>query len=312
MNEVAPIEKSKVVTKVQADLKAGGGVAAIVPQDAEQAYRMAQLIAQGGMAPKGMEAPEKIVTAILTGLEVGLKPMQAVQSIAVVNGRPCVWGDAALGLVQGSGLLEDIAETLEGEGEAMRAACRVNRKGNATPIERAFTVADAKTAGLWNKAGPWTQYPQRMLQMRARSWALRDGFADVLKGLHIYEEVRDYSRPVVNEASEVVTAKAIIDQSQNDAPPAEPEKQLAAPEPADLSEYRIELKGNQKDKSVNWGAFAEDILTSAVVQPDMQGFDNIVAANGDSLAQYETADPAGHKALLERLDEARAAFGALV
>ena len=50
---------------------------------------------------------------------------------------------------------------------------------------------DAKRAGLFGKAGPWTQYLPRMLQMRARSWNFRDNLADVLKGFSVREEVVD-------------------------------------------------------------------------------------------------------------------------
>jgi hypothetical protein len=53
-------------------------------------------------------------------------------------------------------------------------------------------VADAKAAGLWAKGGPWTQYPKRMLAMRARGFALRNAFADVLRGLVTAEEAGDY------------------------------------------------------------------------------------------------------------------------
>ena len=59
-----------------------------------------------------------------------------------------------------------------------------------------FTVGDAIRAGLWKKAGPWTMYPKRMLQMRARSFALRDAFPDVLRGLVATEEVEDYQEVV--------------------------------------------------------------------------------------------------------------------
>ena len=50
---------------------------------------------------------------------------------------------------------------------------------------------DAKAAGLLGKQGPWTQYPKRMRQMRARAFAVRDVFPDVLKGLPVAEEVMD-------------------------------------------------------------------------------------------------------------------------
>lgn len=209
--------KALAVAEPKPQLKAGGGIGAIVPQDAESAYRMAQLIMKSGLAPKDMQSPEKIVTAIFHGLELGLKPMQAIQSIAVVNGRPAIWGDAALGLAMGSGLVESIEETIAGDGESMVATCKAKRVGMAAPIVRPFSVADAKKAGLWGKTGPWTQYPRRMLQLRARSWALRDGFADVLKGLHVVEEIRDYSGPTA--ASHGSTAAEI--QAQLTPPAAE-------------------------------------------------------------------------------------------
>lgn len=178
-------------------LVAGGGLSAIVPQDVEQAFRMAQLIAASGIAPRDMQTPEKIVTSIITGMEVGLLPMQAVQSIAVVNGRPTIWGDAALGLVMASGLCEDFAESVEGDGDKMAAVCTVKRVGLSSPSTQRFSVQDAKDAGLWGKAGPWKQYPRRMLAMRARAFALRNLFPDVLKGLGVREEVRDFSGPTV-------------------------------------------------------------------------------------------------------------------
>ncbi len=55
-----------------------------------------------------------------------------------------------------------------------------------------LTHKDAKRAGLWGKGGPWTAYPKRMLQMRARGFALRDAFPDVLKGMISVEEAQDY------------------------------------------------------------------------------------------------------------------------
>lgn len=173
-------------------LAAGGSVKAIVPQDFEGAWRIASAVCKAGMAPRGLETAEKAMVAIMHGLEVGLTPMNALQSIAVVNGRPTIWGDGAIGLVRGSGLLEWMEETVTGEGDKMVATCTVKRKGEPQPTKGEFSAADAKTAGLWNKQGPWQQYPKRMLKMRARAFTLRDGFADVLKGLSIKEEVEDF------------------------------------------------------------------------------------------------------------------------
>lgn len=173
-------------------LQSGGAVRAIVPQDFDGAWRIATAVCKAGMAPKGLDTPEKAMVAIMHGMEVGLTPMAALQSIAVVNGRPTIWGDGAIGLVRGSGRCEWIKERIDGEGDNMVAVCEVKRKGEADPIKGRFSVADAKKASLWGKQGPWQQYPKRMLAMRARAFALRDGFADILRGLGIAEEVQDF------------------------------------------------------------------------------------------------------------------------
>ena len=175
-------------------LMAGGRPSAIVPQSMEEAYRIAVAVCAAGMAPKGLDEPNKALVAIMHGLEVGLTPMAALQRIAVVNGRPTIWGDGAIGLVRGSGACEFIHETISGEGDAMSARCEAKRRGEDKPIVGEFSVTDAKKAGLWGKSGPWTQYPKRMLQMRARAFALRDGFADVLGGLYLREEIEDEQR----------------------------------------------------------------------------------------------------------------------
>lgn len=152
--------------------------------------RFCLAVSKSRLAPKGFETPEAIMVAVQFGLEIGLSPMQSLQSICLINGRPSVWGDAALALAMGRPDFEDITEVTEGDGEQAKAICTVRRAGRS-PVTRVFSVGDAKKAGLWGKSGPWSQYPKRMLQMRARSWALRDSFPDALKGIGIAEEVRD-------------------------------------------------------------------------------------------------------------------------
>jgi len=156
----------------------------------EDAYRFATAILKSGFAPKGYDSPESVLIAIQMGSEVGLAPMQALQCIAVINGRPSIWGDAGMALVRRSGLLESESDTIEGEGDARTVTFTVKRVNGPTVV-RKFGVKDAKLAGLWGKAGPWSQYPERMMFNRARAFALRDAFGDVLKGLHVAEEMGD-------------------------------------------------------------------------------------------------------------------------
>ncbi len=166
----------------------------ITPQTFTEMMQFAELLSKSNLIPNQYKGRAgDIIAAIQLGSEIGLKPFQALQSIAVINGRPCIYGDGSIALVRASGLVEDFEEKQIGkEGtDSFGYLCKAKRKGNNTFIEHTFTIADAKQAGLWGKTGPWTQYPKRMLQFRARSWVLRDGFADVLKGLSIAEEAID-------------------------------------------------------------------------------------------------------------------------
>jgi hypothetical protein len=163
------------------------------PRTLEEALRMCDLLADSEIIPKDYQRkPGNIMVAIQWGAEVGLKPLQAMQNIAVINGRPSLWGDALLALVRASPLCEYVVEGEEGD----TAWCRVKRRGEPEQM-RTFSAADAKTAGLAGKSGPWSQYPKRMRQLRARAFALRDVFPDVLKGMPVAEEVMDY--PPVEE-----------------------------------------------------------------------------------------------------------------
>lgn len=167
----------------------------------DDAFRFAKMVSQSEFAPKDFKGkPESCLLAIQHGSEVGLSPMQSLQSIAVINGRPTIWGDAALALVQSSPVCEYVREYLEGDGDNLTAVCEAKRQGYPSPSVSRFSVADAKKAGLWGKSGPWTQYPQRMLTLRARGFALRNAFADALRGLITAEEARDYpTQPAAEE-----------------------------------------------------------------------------------------------------------------
>ncbi|MBK8477772.1 MAG: hypothetical protein IPL39_16150 [Opitutaceae bacterium] len=157
----------------------------------EDAYRFANAVAASGFAPKGMDKPESIMVAIQLGAELGLTPMSALQNIGVINGRPGIYGDAALALVRSSGLLESYEQAYTGDGDKLTCKVTARRKGDPVAITTEFSVGDAKAAGLWGKQGPWSQYPRRMLLFRSRGFTLRDGFGDVLKGLRTTEELAD-------------------------------------------------------------------------------------------------------------------------
>ena len=159
----------------------------LTPKSLEEALRFADIICKSDIIPKAYQGkPGNVLVAMQFGAEIGLAPLQAMQNIAVINGRPSIWGDAMLSIVRGSGKLEYIREDQTEE----MATCIIKRKGEPE-VTRTFSRADAIKASLWHKDGAWKAYPKRMMQMRARAFALRDVFPDVLGGLHIAEEAQD-------------------------------------------------------------------------------------------------------------------------
>jgi RecT family len=163
----------------------------LTPSNLKEAMEYAGIIANSTIVPKGYQGKAgDILVAVQMGAELGLKPIQALQNIAVINGKPSVYGDALLALVQAHPSFEDVQEAFDEKTNT--ATCTVKRK-NQSEYTVSFSAEDARKAGLWGKVGPWTQYPKRMLQMRARGFALRDKFADALSGLIMAEEAQDYS-----------------------------------------------------------------------------------------------------------------------
>jgi hypothetical protein len=193
-------------------------VTAFNPQSLAEAMEFAKLLAASDLVPKDyIGKPGNVIVAMQMGAELGIAPTQAVQGIAVINGRPAVWGDLLLAVIQKSSNYEWHKESFDAS--AMTATCVMKRKGNPEPFVASFSQKDAETAGLWKKQGPWQTNPKRMLQLRARAFCGRNAFADALKGLASAEEAQDY-----------------IDITPESAPRSAPalprELPAAAPEPA--------------------------------------------------------------------------------
>jgi len=214
------------------------------PTTLSEAISFSEMLASSSMIPKQFQGkPEDVLVCVQWGCEIGLAPLQALQNIAVVNGKPSIYGDAAMALVQASSVCEDVEEYFEAEGTPNPVAvCVARRKGRKAVTVR-FGIDDAKRAGLWGKQGPWSMYPKRMMQMRARGFALRDAFPDVLRGLITSEEAQDFV------------------ESQLPAPVAKPANplDLVAPSKVVIPEQTI-------DPMVIEEAFRQD---AEVVEPDV-------------------------------------------
>jgi hypothetical protein len=106
----------------------------------------------------------------------------------LVGGKTTVYGDGALALVYASGLLDEFKEWSEGEGEGLTYFCRVKRKGESRARSRGPSRWPTRRRPICGRAAArrrttGSSTRKRMMTMRARGFALRDKFPDVLKGL---------------------------------------------------------------------------------------------------------------------------------
>jgi hypothetical protein len=161
------------------------------PDSMAAAMQFAEVMADSDMVPKShYRKPGNILVCMQIAEQYGMPLLPILQNVAVISGRPSVWGDMALALVRRHPDCAGVVETFDDATQT--ATCEVRRKGQPEPIVATFSMEDAKRVGLAGKSGPWKQYPNRMLQMRARGFALRDAFPDALMGLVTTEEARDY------------------------------------------------------------------------------------------------------------------------
>ncbi len=191
-----------------------GQVTAIIPQSIEDVFRVARGVVQSGLAPdaltKGKDADQAamaVAVAIMSGAELGLKPMVALRSFTVINGKPALYGDGLINVVRQSGKAAYLRTGCETRDGKLVGWCEAKRSDTDEEKRVEFSQDDAVRAGLWQSSGstPWAKYPQRMLAWRAAGWCLRELFGDVLGGIRDEYEAED-SEPVEQIAPPPVTA----------------------------------------------------------------------------------------------------------
>lgn len=169
--------------------RAGGQLSTFIPQNMDEVKRMAQWAAIGGMAPKSLTdnktaeaATAACAIAIMAGAELGLTPMMALRSYAVVNGRPTLWGDGLIAVVLKSSVYKQ-GSMKKGYDETKNEGWCEAERADGTQWRETFNMKQAAKAGLSTKKGPWQEYPDVMCTRRAISKCLNFLFADVLGGM---------------------------------------------------------------------------------------------------------------------------------
>ena len=260
-------------------IPAGSKLAPIMPTSFEDVQRFARVAVAAGMFKADGEetALAQATLAVMQGLESGIPPMQAIQQIAIINGRATIWGDLVPALIWSRG--HEIEEWIEGEGDGRVAHCQITRGDNGRIVKRSFSVKQAVKAGLWDTRArvkrwnnqkkewyekdndnPWFRFDERMLQMRARGFCARDAVPDVLRGMYIREEMEE-ERPVRD-----ITPERASVQPAPPSPPAPP------PPPA--------IEASQELPAFDLGAFKQHLESELAVAQDQE-------ALGETWAHHE-------------------------
>lgn len=240
--QTTQLPAQRVGTNIQ--IKNGGELAFATLADV---LDFGQMMVSSGLVPKGMDKKEAVAVAVIMGMELGLNPLQAVQNIAPINGRPTVWGDMMLALCRASGLMDGEPQISRfgdpKDEDSCGVSVSVTRKGDKAATEGRFSVKEAKRARLWGKQGPWSEYPWRMLQMRAMSYALRLAFPDVLRGLYSREEmIGAEAVPSAAESTPRVQAGELLGATFSPAPYTAEEAEKTSPAEPDESPRQVPLE----------------------------------------------------------------------
>lgn len=158
--------------------------------------KLSEKLAKTQFVPKQYQGhPEDCFAAIQYGRTFGLQPLQSLQNIHVINGRPGLSSQAmfAVCMKYADGPPEILME--EKAGQPFAASVAWTRKGNKKTVR--FTMDDAKKAKLTEKTGSlWNVYPANMLQWRAAAFCSRLMFPDVLAGVYTHEELQEITNEI--------------------------------------------------------------------------------------------------------------------
>lgn len=281
------------------------------PKTAQEAFQLANTLSESKLIPLAFQKkPNDVFVAMMWSANLGVPFLQGIQGIAVINNKPSIYGDLGLAICMNSGLMEsfkeeiieqnEMARTRDGKASAIKniiARCTIRRKGIADAFVSEFSVEDALRAGLWGKQGPWTQYPKRMLQMRARAFALRNAFPDRLMGMAFAEEMQDVID--VSETGEVTVSPAPARKM-----PARKTKTQKAPEPEKV----------EQPAAIENNPTSDDLFAQQIMQPaaDPEPVDSpvehkaIVEPVMKEVAKAQTSAPDQNELAMQRADIATA------
>jgi hypothetical protein len=162
------------------------------PSNPEDAMMLARTIAASGIAPKSLQRPEAIFTAIAYGTELGLSPMASLRGINVINGVPSSGADMMVGLVLQRGNV-----TMWDYSAMSNERCELTaQRGDGKPLTIEWTIEQAHGVIQYAKGvkvrltdkDTWKGFPRQMLKHRVDAEMCRALWPDIVHGLYTPDE----------------------------------------------------------------------------------------------------------------------------
>jgi hypothetical protein len=191
--------------------------------DPKDMRTLAQDLVNSQMFPNAKSVPG-VIAIIQAGFELGIPPVAALNTMAVINGRLALEAKALLAVAQKKAgvswkVLQETNDICEME---------FSRPG-FSPITVSFTAKEAQDAGLLVKQN-WKTYRRDMMFARCASRGIRRIAPDAVLGMYSREEMMDVATTLAPPPSVVAPE------------PSQPQKQAFGGEAADFFEQAESVK----------------------------------------------------------------------
>jgi hypothetical protein len=230
----------------------------------EEYLKLAERICKTAMVPAALRnRPDEVLAVVMYGAELGIGPMQAMQQVNFIEGKPSMAPELMRALIRTAGHKLNITQSnvecvIEGE------RCDTGETGTAS-----FTLDDAEDAGLCkivdgkaqarSKEGKkltWEKYTKDMLLARATSRIARMMFSDVIAGMsYTPEEIESFSPQAESKPPKPVKASPTVTRSA-------PVQMASEEEIEHLKRLLAMLEDNDKDEvKATWKGLGLPALT---------------------------------------------------
>jgi len=183
-------------------------VTALVPQDMDQAIRLAQAMASAKLVPKHLQGDAgSCLMVVEQAMRWGMSPFAVAQCTSSISGKLMFEGKLIAAAVESCGAIEGGFDySFSGEGDARQVTVSARRRGETNPRQMTIHLRDVRTTNEW-----WKKQPDQMLVYSGtRNWARRWTPAAIL-GVYSPEEFDRQTGQIVEHAGPTIDGKADLD-----------------------------------------------------------------------------------------------------